>query len=75
MSARLSLVPKPGTPGSRVPSVGVLTSMPIAYGSEFELNDREVAQTRRLIYSINGQGRFRYRTMREGAYLQIWRIR
>ena len=74
MSARLSLVPAPNR-ASEVPNRATLTSMPIAYGSEFELNDKEVGQTRRLIYSINGQGMFRYRTMREGSYLQIWRIK
>jgi hypothetical protein len=73
MSARLSLVPKPAW--QRVPSIYALEHMPIARSSEFELSDRETAQTRRLIYSINKQGRFRYRTMRDGTLLQVWRIK
>ena len=75
MSAPLSLVPKPRRlVGKHVPTEHELTNMPVAYSGEFELSDKEVKQTRRLIYSINKQGRFRYRTLREGRYLQIWRI-
>ena len=72
MSARLSLVPKPVR---GVPSADILKGLPIAQSGEFELNEFEVGQTRRLIYSINKQGSFRYRTMREGRYLQVWRIK
>jgi hypothetical protein len=49
--------------------------MPVAHSGEFDLSDREAQQTRRLIYSINKQGRFRYRTLREGRFLQVWRIK
>ena len=73
MSARLSLVPKPAY--QRQPSIYQLEHLPIARCGEFELNDFEARQTRRLIYSINKQGKFRYRTLREGRYLQVWRIK
>jgi len=59
----------------REPSVAILTNMPVAASGEFELNDKEVGRARRLIYSINKQGEFRYRTMRDGLYLQVWRIK
>ena len=76
MSARLSLVPAPKQHASRhVPSYTELKSLPIAQSGEFELSDKECKQTRRLIYSINKQGQFRYRTLREGRYLQVWRIK
>jgi hypothetical protein len=72
MSARLSLVP---APARGMPSVTDLHSLPIARSGEFELSDKETKQTRRLIYSINKQGKFRYRTMREGRFLQVWRLK
>jgi len=73
VSARLSLVPKPARKGQ--PSIYDLEHLPIARSGEFELSDFETRQTRRLIYSINKQGRFRYRTLREGNLLQVWRIK
>jgi hypothetical protein len=73
MSARLSLVPAPAW--KRQPSIYDLQRLPIARSGEFDLSDREAAQTRRLIYSINKQGKFRYRTLREGSLLQVWRIK
>jgi len=76
MAALLSLVPPPPrSKGKFQPSVDDLHSLPIAASGEFELSDRECKQTRRLIYSINKQGKFRYRTLREGRYLQVWRIK
>ena len=72
MSARLSLVP---APARGIPSLFDLTRLPIARSGEFELSDKETAQTRRLIYSINKQGKFRYRTMRDGRFLQVWRLK
>jgi hypothetical protein len=76
MSAPLSRVPAPRRHASRSqPSVWDLERMPVAHSGEFELSDFETKQTRRLIYSINKQGRFRYRTLREGRFLQVWRIK
>jgi len=72
MAALLSLVP---APKHHQPTLVELHSMPIAHSGEFELSDKECKQTRRLIYSINKQGVFRYRTLREGRYLQVWRIK
>ena len=75
MSAPLSRVPAPRKHVVGQPSVWDLEHMPVAHSGEFELSDFETRQTRRLIYSINKQGRFRYRTLREGRYLQVWRIK
>lgn len=76
MSAPLSRVPAPRKYASRSqPTPAMLEAMPVAHSGEFELSDFETRQTRRLIYSINKQGRFRYRTLREGRYLQVWRIK
>lgn len=72
MAALLSMVP---APKRHIPSIYELHSLPIARSGEFELSDKECKQTRRLIYSINKQGKFRYRTMRDGRYLQVWRIK
>jgi len=76
VSARLSLVPAPKHRRQHVlPTVVDLAAIPLSTSGEFELNEKEVRQTRYLIYSINKQGMFRYRTMRDGRYLQVWRIK
>lgn len=41
----------------------------------FELSDKECAHTRRFLYGINKDGIRRYRTMRDGNYLYVWRIK
>jgi len=76
VSARLSLVPAPKHRSKHVlPTVVDLAAIPLSTSGEFELNEKEVRQTRNLIYSINKQGMIRYRTMRDGRYLQVWRIK
>jgi len=76
VSALLSMVPRPRRRITRhIPSESELIALPVAYAGEFELSEAEVKQTRRLIYSINKQGMFRYRTLREGTLLNVWRIK
>lgn len=42
---------------------------------EFEVPDKEADRIRRFLYGINKDGIRRYRTLREGRYLRIWRIK
>lgn len=42
---------------------------------EFEVSDREARSIRAFLYSINKDQIRRYRTLREGPYLRIWRIK
>lgn len=42
---------------------------------EFETSDREAQRIRSFLYSINKDGIRRYRTIRDGAFLRVWRIK
>lgn len=60
-----------------VPTEKQIMRIPLAKSGEYELNDKEVRTTRSRIYAINknnGAG-WRFRTMREGTLLLVWRIR
>lgn len=46
-----------------------------AHTEELELNEKEIRQLRSLIYGINKDGIRKYRTIREGPYLIVWRIK
>jgi hypothetical protein len=72
MVAWLSKVP---SPQRMMPTEKDLTRIPLARAGEFDLTDKETMRTRRLIYSINRQGQFKYRTQREASLLMVWRIR
>lgn len=72
MAATLSLVPRPVR---YIPTENDIRKIPLARGGEFDLSDKEIIQTRRLVYSINRQGVFLYRTIRQGSLLMIWRIK
>lgn len=70
--ARLKIVSS-----TNIPSEKDILSIPLARSGEFELSDREVLRTRSRIYGINkdnAAGR-RYRTLRDGPLLLVWRIR
>jgi hypothetical protein len=58
-----------------VPSIAQIESIPLARAGEFELSDREARTLRSRIYSINKDGIRRYRTMRDGDYIVVWRIK
>lgn len=58
------------------PTDGQLNAIPLARAGEYELSDKEMVTLRRRIYSLNknnAAGR-RWRTMRDGPILMVWRI-
>jgi hypothetical protein len=60
---------------NRVPTAAELDMIPLARAGEFELNEKEIRQTRTEIYKINHDGIRRFRTLREGPLLMVWRIK
>ena len=54
-----------------------ILNLPRAAQGEFEMTDKEMARTRRLIYWMNKNHPrgYRFRTMREGPNLLVWRIK
>jgi hypothetical protein len=60
---------------TEIPSEVSLSKIPLARAGEFHLSENETKQTRRLVYALNKQGNFRYRTMWDGEALLVWRIR
>jgi hypothetical protein len=60
--------------GTTVPTVAEIGMIPLARAGEYELSEKEMQRTRRLIYGINKDGLRRYRTMRNGPILMVWRI-
>lgn len=60
-----------------IPSMGVIQSIPRAQCGEFELSDRELKTLRSRIYSLNRNNAagWRWRTMREGPLVMVWRIK
>lgn len=66
----------PRRPSNVAPSDKDIWSIPRAQAGEYELSDKEVKTLRSRIYSLNkdnAAGR-RWRTMREGNLLIVWRI-
>lgn len=61
--------------GRSVPTPDQIHSIPLAYPGVYELTDKEMNKTRARIYAINKDAIRRYRTMREGALLFVWRIK
>ncbi len=58
-----------------MPTDAQLSSIPLARAGEYDLNEKEVITLRRRIYSLNKDGFVRYRTMRQGRLLMVWRIK
>lgn len=58
-----------------MPSVADLKRMRVAKYNEYEMSDKECQKFRTLLYSINKQGEFRFRTMRDGNILIVWRFK
>ena len=64
---------KPKTlPAKIITSVEALSA---ASAAEFEVSDHEVRRIRSFLYSINKDQIRRYRTLREGSFLSVWRIK
>lgn len=58
-----------------IPSLSVLDSMQVAKTYEYEMDDKEAKTFRARLYAINKDGIRRYRTMRDGPYLVVWRMK
>lgn len=58
-----------------IPSQAQIDAIPKARCGEFELSDKECQTLRSRLYSINKDGFRRYRTMRDGPYLVVWRMK
>lgn len=61
----------------RMPTDDEILSISRAASGEYELTDKECKTLRSRIYSINKHNHagFRFRTLREGRLLMVWRIR
>lgn len=54
-----------------------MMQLPCAKQGEYELSDHEIERLRRRIYDINKNHPrgYRFKTMRDGRLLLVWRIR
>ena len=59
-----------------IPGQDRLETIPLARAGEFELSEREMKTLRSRIYSLNKNHvhGWRWRTLRDGSYLLVWRI-
>lgn len=57
-----------------MPSNEMILALPIAKSGEYELSEKETRTLRSRLYSINKDGIRRYRTMRDGPYVVVWRL-
>lgn len=59
-----------------VPSLAAIESIPRASCGEYHLTAKEAKQLRSRIYSLNKNNArgWRWRTLREGELLLVWRI-
>lgn len=60
-----------------IPTEDTIASIPLARAGEYELSNLEAAKLRRLIYKMNKSHvrGWRWRTLRDGDYLLVWRIK
>ncbi len=60
-----------------IPTEETISKIPLARAGEYEMNSLEAAKLRRLIYKMNKSHvrGWRWRTMRDGDYLMVWRIK
>lgn len=60
-----------------MPSEQDILGIPLAKSGEYELSDIECKRLRSRIYAINKDNAagWRFRTIREGTLLLVWRIR
>lgn len=59
----------------RLPTNDELANIKLVDITEFELSDKELRQLRTHLYAINRDGIRRYRTLREGTVVLVWRIK
>ena len=59
-----------------MPSDSDIKRIPKARAGEYELTDKEVKQLRQRIYSINKDNAagWKFRTLREGSLLYVWKV-
>ena len=63
------------SPQRMLPSDADIMNIPLATAGEYELSNTEVKQLRSRIYALNKDNvRYRFRTMRSGTLLMVWRI-
>lgn len=60
---------------TRLPSEAELNAIRLVEITEFELSEKETGQLRRHLYAVNRDGIRRYRTLREGPFVLVWRIK
>lgn len=53
-------------------AVNAIDCVPI---TEFELSDKELRQLRAHLYKVNKDGIRRFRTLKEGRVVLVWRIK
>lgn len=60
-----------------VPTLQEIQAIPTAACGEYELNDKEAKTLRSRIYALNKNNAsgWRWRTMREGRLILVWKIR
>jgi len=58
-----------------IPSVSQIDAIPLATAGEFEMNDKETRTLGSRLYSMNKAGHRRYRTLRDGPLVYVWRIK
>lgn len=61
----------------RDPTLANIVQIPRAAQGEYELGNKEIETVRRRLYDINKHNvaGYRFKTMREGNLLLVWRIR
>jgi hypothetical protein len=62
-------------PLRRMPTEAELAAIERADCGEYELSDKETKLLRSRIYAINKDGICKYRTIRDGTLLMVWRIK
>lgn len=73
----MSVVPMRKPVLAMMPTEQDLNRIPLSRAGEYELSDTEMKTLRSRIYSLNknNAANRRWRTMREGSILMVWRIR
>lgn len=61
----------------QLPTEDIILSIPLARAGEYDLSDLETKKLRSLIYKLNKHHvhGWRWRTMREGGNLLVWRVK
>lgn len=49
--------------------------LPVARSGEYELSEKETRTLRSRLYAINKDGIRKYRTMRDGPLVIVWRLK